>query len=158
MTTETTEQLATTRTITASAEDIFAVLADPGQHGAIDGTGWVGAQRSAGTLHAVGDVFEMDMYHVNAGGAYVMRNQVIALTAPRTIGWLPIGQGPDGQWAPGGWIWRYDLEPVEGGTQVTLTYDWSQVPQFLRDQIPFPPFPISHLENSLANLERLVTR
>ena len=40
-------------------------------------------------------------------------------------------------------------------TEVTLTYDWSNVPAELREHIPFPPFPVSHLENSLANLAQL---
>ncbi|GAB3301555.1 polyketide cyclase [Epidermidibacterium keratini] len=154
---EQTDQLAVRRTIAASPQTVFGVLADPAQHAAIDGTGWVRDPRSSGPITAVGDVFEMDMFHPNVGGDYVMRNEVVAFDPPSAIAWLPIGQGPDGQWAPGGWQWRYDLAPSGDGTQVTLTYDWSDVPQFLRDNIPFPPFPVSHLENSLANLDALAT-
>ena len=40
------------------------------------------------------------------------------------------------------------------GTAVTLTYDWSDVSPHHRD-IEFPPFPVSHVENSLANLAAL---
>lgn len=151
------DQLVVRRTINAAPADVFGVLADPAQHGAIDGTGWVREPRSSGQIAAVGDIFEMDMYHPNAGGDYVMRNEVVAFEPTSAIAWLPIGKGPEGQWAPGGWQWRYDLAPKDGATEVTLTYDWSQVPQFLRDNIPFPPFPVSHLENSLANLDRLAT-
>ena len=58
----------------------------------------------------------------------------------------------------GGWIWRYDLEPVGAGqTLVTLTYDWSGVPPDKRD-IPFPPFEMQHLDNSLKNLAGLAER
>ncbi len=35
------ETLSATTIIDASAEAVFAVLADPAQHVAIDGTGWV---------------------------------------------------------------------------------------------------------------------
>ena len=35
------ETVSATTTIGASAETVFAVLADPAQHAAIDGTGWV---------------------------------------------------------------------------------------------------------------------
>ena len=47
------------------------------------------------------------------------------------------------------------LVVLESRTEVTLTYDWSAVPPSLREHIPFPPFPIDHLEQSLANLARL---
>lgn len=40
-------------------------------------------------------------------------------------------------------------------TRVTLTYDWSAVPAQWRQHIEFPPFPTSHLNNSLANLAKL---
>jgi len=34
----------------------------------------------------------------------------------------------------GGWAWRYDLAPLgPSETEVTLTYDWSAVPQFIRE-------------------------
>jgi len=55
----------------------------------------------------------------------------------------------------GGWIWRYDLNPVgEDRTEVTLTYDWSGVVPEMRD-IQFPPFDRSHLDNSLKHLAEL---
>jgi hypothetical protein len=48
----------------------------------------------------------------------------------------------DGQLEFGGWIWRYDLAPLgPSETEVTLTDDWSAVPQFIRARgIQFPPF------------------
>ena len=51
----------------------------------------------------------------------------------------------------GGWLWRYDLAPAgPDKTKVTLTYDWSAVPDSLREQIPLPTFAPEHLDNSLA--------
>jgi len=56
----------------------------------------------------------------------------------------------------GGWSWRYDLKPVGSAqTQVTLTYDWSRVPSYLREHIEFPPFDAQHLDNSLKHLAEL---
>ena len=54
-------------------------------------------------------------------------------------------------------IWRYDLVPDgPARTDVTLTYDWSAVPAFLREHITFPPFPVDHLTASLQHLAELV--
>ena len=57
----------------------------------------------------------------------------------------------------GGWMWRYDLAPLAPSeTEVTLTYDWSAVPQFIRERgIQFPPFDPEHLTNSLHHLAEL---
>jgi hypothetical protein len=42
----------------------------------------------------------------------------------------------------GGWIWRYDLAPAgPDTTKVTLAYDWSALPDSLREHIGFPPVP-----------------
>ncbi len=40
-------------------------------------------------------------------------------------------------------------------TEVTLTYDWSAVPQSIREYIQFPPFGPEHLSNSLHHLAEL---
>jgi hypothetical protein len=48
-------------------------------------------------------------------------------------------------------------DETASGTRVTLSYDWSAVPEFLRQHIKFPPFPPDHLRNSLAHLAGLVT-
>jgi hypothetical protein len=62
----------------------------------------------------------------------------------------------DGRLRFGGWVWRYDLAPAgPSETTVTLSYDWSAVPGFLRQHIGFPPFPPDHLGNSLAHLASL---
>jgi hypothetical protein len=75
----------------------------------------------------------------------------------RAIGWLTGQEKGDGQLEFGGWIRRYDLAPLgPSETAVTLTYDWSAVPQFIRDRgIKFPPFGPEHLTNSLHHLAEL---
>ena len=56
------------------------------------------------------------------------------------------------------WAHKLRLAPAgPSGTKVTLSYDWSAVPGFLRQHIGFPPFPPDHLGNSLAHLAGLVT-
>lgn len=100
------------------------------------------------------------MFHENAHGRYDMHNRVIAFAQDRTIAWEPGQYSPDGELGTGGWTWRYDLAPAGGadeGTEVTLTYDWSAVPDPLREELGLPPFPPSFLEESLAALERAVT-
>lgn len=144
-------------TVNAPTETVFAVLADPTTHQAIDGTGWVRESLDGKPLTETGQVFRMAMYHDNFGGMhYEMANRVEVFEPPRAIAWLP-GQGADDTNLEfGGWIWRYDLEPLgDDRTEVTLTYDWSAVPQALREHIEFPPFDRQHLDNSLKHLAGL---
>jgi hypothetical protein len=104
-----------------------------------------------------GQVFRIGMYHDNHPNKhYEMANEVIAFEPGRVIAWKPGQENPDGELEFGGWTWRYDLEPAGAEqTRVTLTYDWTAVPATLREHIGFPPFPVAHLENSMANLARL---
>ena len=143
-------------TIEASADAIFAVLADPAKHAAIDGTGWVGSPLDRQTLAESGQIFRMAMYHSNhPDGNYQMANRVEVFDPPHAISWMPGHDAGEGL-RFGGWVWRYDLAPAgDSSTTVTLTYDWSAVPQESRDLIGFPPFPPDHLANSLAHLAEL---
>jgi len=152
-----TETLILTTDVPVDPAAVFAVLADPTTHAAIDGTGWVRDALDPGSLTENGQVFRIAMYHDNhPDGDYEMANEVIAFEPDRTIAWKPGQPGEDGELEFGGWTWRYDLEPVGSQqTRVTLTYDWSAVPAEFRQFIEFPPFPTSHLENSLANLAKL---
>lgn len=153
------EAVSATRIINAPAEAVFAVLADPAKHAAIDGTGWVRESLDGKPVTAPGQVFRMAMYHPNHPERnYRMANRVQVFDPPRAISWEP-GQGDDdGSLRFGGWVWRYDLAPARpSGTEVTLSYDWSAVPSFLREHIGFPPFPPDHLRNSLAHLAELAT-
>ena len=58
-TTMTDETISATTIINAPAEAIFAVLADPAKHAAIDGTGWVREPLDGQPLTAAGQVFRM---------------------------------------------------------------------------------------------------
>ena len=152
-----TESLIVRTTVDAPAATVFAVLADPANHAAIDGTGWVRDALDGEPLTRTGQMFRIDMYHDNhPDGHYEMANKVIAFEPDRTIAWEPGQAGDDGEVEFGGWTWRYDLEAAgPQRTNVTMTYDWSAVPPELREHIQFPPFPSSHIDNSLANLAKL---
>jgi hypothetical protein len=151
------DSVSATTVISAPAEAIFAVLADPAQHAAIDGTGWVREALDSKPLTAAGQIFRMSMYHPNHPDRnYEMANRVQVLDPPNTISWEPGYDAGDGTLAFGGWIWRYDLTPAgPSNTTVTLSYDWSAVPAPIREHIGFPPFPPEHLGNSLAHVAQL---
>jgi uncharacterized protein YndB with AHSA1/START domain len=153
-----TDTISANITVAAPAERVFDVLADPSTHEAIDGTGWVRESLDGKLLTDTGQNFRIGMYHDNhPDGSYEMVNTVRTFERPTAIAWEPGQAGPDGELSYGGWIWRYDLTPAAGGTDVTLTYDWSAVPAELREHIGFPPFEPSHLDNSLSHLAELAT-
>jgi len=153
------ESVSTTTEIDAPAAVIFAVLVDPAKHAAIDGTGWVREPLDSQPLTAAGQTFGMAMFHPNhPDGDYQMFNRVQAFDPPRAISWQPGNDAGDGTLSFPGWVWRYDLTPNgPSKTSVTLSYDWSGVPDSIRDHIGFPPFPPDHLSNSLAHLAQLAT-
>jgi hypothetical protein len=152
------EKVSATLTVAVPAARVFAVLADPTTHPAIDGTGWVQESVDRAPLTEVGQIFRMDMYHANhPDGGYQVVNKVAVLDPPRAIGWLTGDEKDDGQLEFGGWVWRYDLVPLgPSATEVMLTYDWSAVQQSIRARgIPFPSFGPEHLPNSLQHLAEL---
>ncbi|UVI37527.1 SRPBCC family protein [Brevibacterium spongiae] len=147
------------RHIPAPAEAIFTLLTDPQRHRETEPGDWVRDAIDDAPLTGVGQVFSMNMFLDAAGGAYRIDNTVTAYEPLRAIAWDP-GQTDDtGTLTPGGWRWRYDLDEGETGTEVTLTYDWSATSEETRQAFGgFPPFPAEFLEESLASLERAVTR
>ncbi len=147
------ESISANITINTTAEAIFAVIVDPTKHAAIDGTGWVRDPQGREILAASGQIFRMAMYHPNhPDGDYQMANRIEVFDAPYAISWKP-GYGPDDDnLSFGGWIWRYDLTPRgPSETEVRLSYDWSAVPEEVRNrQDRWPPFSPDHLDNSLT--------
>jgi uncharacterized protein YndB with AHSA1/START domain len=154
------ENVSATRTVAVPAARVFAMLADPTTHSAIDGTGWVQEAADRAPLIEVGQIFRMDMYHANhPDGEYRMANKVHVFDPPHAIGWLPGQEKRDDHLEFGGWTWRYDLAPLgPSETEVTLTYDWSAVPQRIREYLHFPPFGPEHLTNSLHHLAEIAAR
>lgn len=164
----TSDSLSATIRIEATAEAVFSVLADPTKHAAIDGGGDRPLDQAGGVIEAVdrerltasGQVFRMTMYHPNhpnPNGRYETSNRVGVFDPPRAISWATGYVADDGSLQFGGWFWRYDLLSVSpSATDVTLSYDWSAVPEEIRRRIGFPPFPPSQLERSLAHLAGLL--
>ena len=73
-------------------------------------------------------MFAMNMFF-EPGGHYVVHNVVTAFEQNRNLAWLPGQLDEAGNHSPGGWFWRYDLAPTAEGTDVTVTYDWSETSQ-----------------------------
>ena len=83
------DTVSATRVINAPAEAVFAVLADPAKHAAIDGTGWVCEPQDSTPLTAAGQVFRMGMYHPgHPDGNYQTANRVQVFAPPSIIAWI----------------------------------------------------------------------
>lgn len=101
------------RFVPARAQDIFDLLADPRQHHLIDGSGSVrGARIDAPGRLDLGAKFSM---HMRIGLPYRITNEVVEFDEPRRIGWRHFG----------GHVWRYLIDEVDGGSQVTEEFDWT---------------------------------
>jgi len=108
------------RLIRASPEAIFDVLADPAKHALIDGSGMVQGTSGAPTTRlALGTTFGMSM---KLGMRYSTASTVVEFEENRRIAWQTGPKGRLGAYVAGR-IWRYELEPVEGGTLVHETWD-----------------------------------
>lgn len=156
----TNEQMQATAHIGATPDAVFAFLCDPANHQHTEPTDWVRDAITSEQITAKGQTFGVHMYLEQVGGHYDMHNVVTAYEPGRTIAWLPGTLGEDGTHQPGGWWWRYDIEPApEGdGSRVTLTYDWSGTSPEVRDEIGgMPPFPREYLDKSLAELGNALT-
>jgi hypothetical protein len=108
------------RSIRASPEAIFDVLADPSKHSLIDGSGMLQAASEAGVPRlALGVTFGMDM---KMGVRYSTVNTVVEFEENRRIAWQT---GPKGKLEPyvAGRIWRYELEPQGDRTRVRESWD-----------------------------------
>ena len=100
--------------VPAPAQMIFDLLADPRRHNEIDGSGSVqSAQINAPERLSLDATFGMQM---KIGLSYKITNTVVEFEEGKTIAWRHFG----------GHIWRYILEPVDGGTKVTEQFDWNK--------------------------------
>ena len=148
-----TERMQVERMIAADPSTIFAVLADPKGHVAIDSSGML--QSSTGEpAKAVGDTFviHMDRDALNDYplGLYDVTNTVVTFEQDREFAWTPGGQLNLGH------VYGYRLEPIDGGTLVTQYYDWSGIEQQWKDADIFPVVPELALRATLGILARTV--
>ena len=117
-----------TRTIDASANDIFALLSDPSRHAETDNSGMVVSADTDAKLEKVGDIFVMNM--TKEDGDYQTVNEVFAIQDDRIIGWKNV-ENTTAEVKVGA-KWLYELEPIDAdNTNVTLTYQRDELEENL---------------------------
>lgn len=135
-----------TRRINADSDTIFDLLAHPGRHAEIDGSGMVTAARGGATRLSAGAKFSMDM---KMGPLpYRITSTVKEFEEGRRIAWGHAG----------GHRWRYELSPVADdptATLVTETFDWSTAKMPATLIIKAAGYAERHADNIAATLERL---
>ena len=129
------------RLIKASAEDIFAILSDASRHPEIDGSGTVQATRGKPEPLTLGSKFGAT---VKFGPLpYRISNKVVEYDENRLIAWQHFGKHR----------WRYELQPVEGATLVTETFDWStSTSPMAIEKAGYPKRHLGNIEQTLENL------
>ena len=133
------------RLIAATPEEIFDVLSDPSRHPEIDGSDTVQTMRRVPERLVLGSKFGASM---SLGFIpYRIANKVVEYEENRLIAWQHFGKHR----------WRYELEPVEDGTLVTETFDWStSTSPAVIESAGYPKRHLGNIERSLENLARLV--
>jgi uncharacterized protein YndB with AHSA1/START domain len=106
-----------TRVISASAERIFELIADPARQPSWDGNNNLASAARGQRIRQVGDVFKMTL----TNGA-VRENHVVEFIEGTKIAWCPA----EPRKQPPGHLWRWELHPINATlTSVTHTYDWT---------------------------------
>jgi uncharacterized protein YndB with AHSA1/START domain len=115
--TETERIVSATRVISASAERIFELIAEPSSQPTWDGNNNLASSAPGQRVHQVGDVFKTTL----TNGA-VRENHVVEFIEGSKIAWRPA----EPRKQPPGHLWRWELNPVNATlTSVTHTYDWT---------------------------------
>lgn len=133
------------RTIAASADQIFELIADPAQQPRWDGNDNLADAPAGQRVRAIGEIFTNT---ITTGD--VRENHVVEFDEARRIAWRPAEPGRQ----PPGHLWRWELDPIDSAhTRVTHTYDWKQ----LTDQGRFARARATSVDNLQASLDRLAT-
>jgi len=132
-------------TIAAAPEVVFAIIADPRQHPRIDGSGSVRDTVVGPDRLSRGAEFGVSMRMF--GLPYQIRNRVVEFEEGRRIAWRHFG----------GHRWRYELEPVAGGTRVTESFDYSPYGAAASAAIRAARFPARNRAGIRETLSRLKT-
>jgi uncharacterized protein YndB with AHSA1/START domain len=136
--------ISVSRVIHAPASRIFDLLADPRQHVRLDGSGSVSSVKDAPERLALGSTFSM---HMKMGLGYVTRNRVVEFEENRRIAWHHFAL----------FVWRYELEEVEGGTKVTESFNYDKPWAFVIIAMGFPERNRTAMQGTLERLESIVT-
>jgi len=103
----------------------------------------LGVKKAPDRLY-LGAKFSMQM---KMGVGYSTTNKVVAFEEDRTIAWHHIAH----------FVWRYDLEEVEGGTLVTESFNYDKPWAFAIIRAGFPERNCAAMIATLERLERAVT-
>lgn len=133
-----------TRVVAAPRQRLFDVVADPRMHPWIGGSGTLVAP-VAGAPERLGPgvLFGMGM---RMGLPYRTPNRVVEFDEGRRIAWSHLNRA----------IWRWGFADVDGGTQVTESFDWSTA-RFRPIMGRFATGNAASMRRSLELLELLVT-
>ncbi|HEY0227161.1 MAG TPA: SRPBCC family protein [Mycobacterium sp.] len=112
------------RAISASAERIFELIAEPSSQPSWDGNDNLASSAPGQRVRQVGDIFKTTL----TNGA-VRENHVVEFIEGSKIAWRPADPGKQ----PPGHLWRWELQPINSTlTTVTHTYDWSALTDRVR--------------------------
>jgi uncharacterized protein YndB with AHSA1/START domain len=143
------------RVIAAPPEKIFALLKDATRHKDFDGSGTVREAQGSPEPLTLGSKFGMDMRIVMP---YSMVSTVVEYEEDRLIAWQPRPAYPVANRLAGGRIWRYELEPVEGGTRVRESWDVSKDHQRMFLKLGgLPERTRQNIDKTLAKIDELVS-
>lgn len=139
-------KVSTSRIIAADRQALFDLVADPRTHPLIDGSGTVtGTREGLPERLSLGARFGMDM---KAGASYRITNTVVEFEEAERIAWRHLS----------GHRWRYEFRDVDGGTEVTESFDWSTAKAKRPLELAgFPRRNLRAMEATLRRLERLAT-
>lgn len=154
-----TERIETERLIHATPAEIFAVLADPQGHVAIDATGML-QDADGDPVTAAGDTFVVHMDREALGdipeyGKYDVTVTIRDFEQDALISWTILGRVRPGM----GHYYGYRLKPVAEpghGTLVISFYDWSEITPEWREAGIFPVVSKTALDGTLGILDRTV--
>lgn len=139
----TSRSISVSQLIHASPARVFDLLADPRQHTLFDGSGSVSSVKNAPERLALGTTFSMNM---KMGLGYVTRNRVVEFEENRRIAWHHFAR----------FVWRYELQDVDGGTLVTETFDYDRPWALVAIAVKFPERNREAMERSLERLETIL--
>ena len=143
------------RVIAARPEKIFALLKDANRHKDFDGSGTVRDAHGDPAPLKLGSKFGMNM---KIGMPYSMVSTVVEYDEDRRIAWQPRPAYPIANKLAGGRIWRYELEPVKGGTLVRESWDITHEAALSKPAVrPARGRTRVAMEKTLERLEQLVT-
>ena len=106
------DHVSATGIVSAAPDTVFDFLRHPANHAELSGDGTVKGVTDTDEALELGTKFGMKM---KVGLPYRVSSKVVEFEQDRLIAWCHLG----------GHRWRWQLEPVAGGTKVTETFDMS---------------------------------